>query len=143
VTGRKRHIVVDAMGLLLALVVHPADVQDRDGAKEVLKRLKGRYPRLRLIVADGGYAGKLVQWAKTFGRWTLQIAKHGTGVFKVLPFRWIVERTFAWLGRYRRLTRDYEALPQTSETMILIAMINLMVHRLCPERKRRKKKNEF
>jgi len=141
VTGRKRHIVVDTLGLLLAVVVHAADVQDRDGAKIVLRQLKGRFARLRLIVADRGYAGKLVQWALTFGHWMVRIAQHDRGVFKVLPFRWIVERTFAWLCRCRRLTRDYEVLPETSETMIQFAMINLMLHRLCPERKR--KKNQF
>lgn len=132
-TGRKRHIVVDTLGLLLAVVVHAANVQDRDGAKMVLRQLKGRFARLRLIVTDGGYAGKLVQWALTFGHWLMRIVHHDMGVFKVLPFRWIVERTFAWLCRYRRLTRDYEVLPETSETLIQLAMINLMLHRLCPE----------
>jgi putative transposase len=141
VTGRKRHIVVDTLGLLLAVVVHAADIQDRDGAKLVLKRMRGRFARLRLIVADGGYAGTLVEWATRVCRWTVQIVKHTAHTFTVLPFRWIVERTFAWLGRYRRLSRDYEGLAETSETMIQIAMINLMLHRLCPERKRRK--NEF
>ena len=120
---------------LAVATVHGADVQDRDGAKLVLRHLKGRFARLGLIVADGGYGGKLVQWAWTFGHWMLRIVQHDRGVFHVLPFRWIVERTFAWLCRYRRLTRDYEILPQTSETMIQIAMINLMLHRLSPERK--------
>jgi len=133
--------VVDTLGLLLAVVVHPADVQDRDGAKLVLKRMRGQFARLRLIVADGGYAGVLVQWVGKVCHWTLQIVKHTAHTFKVLPFRWVVERTFAWLGRYRRLSRDYEGLPETSETMIQITMINLMLHRLCPERKRRR--NEF
>ena len=79
------------------------------------------------------------QWALTFGHWMVQIAQHDRGLFKVLPFRCIVERTSAWLCRYRRLTRDYEVLPETSETMIQFAMINLMLHRLCPERKWKKK----
>lgn len=130
--------MVDTLGLLLAVVVHPADVQDRDGAKLVLKRMRGQFARLRLIVADGGYAGVLVQWVGKVCHWTLQIVKHTAHTFKVLPFRWVVERTFAWLGRYRRLSRDYEGLPETSETMIQITMINLMLHRLCPERKRRR-----
>ena len=137
-TGRKRHIVVDTMGLLLAVVVHAADVQDRDGAKRVLRRMRGQYARLKLIVADAGYAGALVAWVTRICHWTLQIVKHSAHTFTVLPFRWIVERTFAWLGRYRRLSRDYEGLPETSETMIHIAMINLMLHRLCPEAKRRR-----
>jgi putative transposase len=143
VTGRKRHIVVDTMGLLRAVVVHAADVQDRDGAKRVLRRMRGRFPRLRLILADGGYAGALVQWVAKVCRWTLEIVKHNAHEFRVLPFRWIVERTFAWLGRYRRLSRDYEGLTETSEAMTYIAMINLMLHRLRPERTRKRKKNEF
>ena len=92
----------------------------------------GRFPRLLLIWADGGYAGKLVDWVKEVCHWTLQIVKRSddaTG-FVVLPRRWVVERTFAWLGRYRRMSKDYEELPQSSECMILIAMINLMSRRL-------------
>ncbi len=114
------------------MFVHPANVQDRDGAKVLLKRLLGRFPRLRLIWADGGYGGKLVEWAQRLGQWTLQIVKRNDDVtgFSVLPKRWIVERTFAWLGRYRRLSKDYEALAESSESMILIAMINLMSRRL-------------
>jgi len=138
VTGRKRHLLVDTLGLILSVVVHAADVQDRDGAKMVLTPIRGQFARLRLIVADGGYAGALVEWASTIGRWILQIVKHRAHAFEVLPFRWIVERTFAWLGRYRRLSKDYEGLPETSEAMIRIAMINLMLHRLCPERKQEK-----
>jgi putative transposase len=133
VTGRRRHLVVDTLGLVLAVVVHPADVQDRDGAKLVLPVLKEGFARLRLIWADAGYAGQLVSWAQTFGGWVLEIVRRSQPhAFEVLPRRWVVERTFAWLGRHRRLARDYEALPQTSETLIYIAMIHLMVHRLSP-----------
>ena len=133
-TGRKRHIVVDTLGLLLAVVVHAANVQDRDGAKLVLAKLVGRFPRLKLIWADGGYAGQLVEWARTFGGWFLEIVKRppDSHSFEVLPRRWVVERTFGWLGRCRRLSKDYEALPQTSEAWIHIAMIHLMLRRLKP-----------
>jgi putative transposase len=126
---------VDTLGLILAIVVHAGSVQDRDGAKLALARLLGFFPRLSLIWADGGYAGKLIEWTKALGGWTLQIVKRNDDVkgFVVLPKRWIVERTFAWLGRYRRLSKDYETLTDSSETMIRIAMINLMVHRLKPE----------
>ena len=132
-TGRKRHIVVDTMGLLLAVVVHPANVQDRDGAKLVLQTLTGRFPRLQLIWADGGYAGQLIAWVQELGGWLLEIVKRpDESRFVVLPRRWVVERTFAWLGRHRRLSKDYEALPESSETFILIATIYLMLHRLAP-----------
>ena len=116
------------------MVVHSASVQDRDGAKLVLQKLVGMFGRLKLIWADGGYAGQLIEWTKTLGRWTLQIVKRSDDVkgFKVLPKRWIVERTFAWLGKYRRLSKDYESLTESSEAMIRIAMINLMIHRLRP-----------
>ncbi len=133
-TGRKRHLVVDTLGLLLAVVVHPADVQDRDGAKLVLGTLVGRFPRLWLLWADGGYAGKLLVWALVAGGWVVELVKkpEGATAFAVLPRRWIVERTFAWLGRNRRLSKDYEALPATSEAWIRIAMIHLMLKRLAP-----------
>ena len=113
-------------------VVHPADIQDRDGAKLVLEKLVNRFPRLQRIWADGGYAGKLVDWAKEIGQWVLEIVKRTDDVkgFEVLPHRWIVERTFAWLGRFRRLSKDYEALIETSEAMIRVAMIRLMTRRL-------------
>jgi putative transposase len=118
--------------LILALVVHPADVQDRDGGVLVLRRLKDRFPRLKRIWADGGYAGRLVEWAKLVGGWVLDIVKRSDRAlgFEVLPKRWIVERTFAWLGRYRRLSKDYEELTASSEAMISLAMINVMIHRL-------------
>ncbi len=122
------------MGMILGIVVHAANIQDRDGAKLVLDRLHGRYSRLKLIWADGGYAGKLIEWTASFGNWVLEIVKRSDDVtgFKVLPHRWIVERTFGWLGRYRRMSKDYEMLPASSEAMALIAMINLMLHRLSP-----------
>jgi putative transposase len=119
------------MGLLLTAVVHAADVQDRDGARIVLKRAKAKFPSLQLIWADGGYAGTLIDWVKTTCGWVLQTVLRPVGVkgFIVLPRRWVVERTFAWLSRYRRLSKDYEYLTDVSETMILIAMIHLMARR--------------
>jgi putative transposase len=122
------------MGWILALVVHAADIQDRDGAKLVLRQLRGRFPRLRLIWADGGYAGQLIDWTWQLGHWVLQIVKRSDDVkgFEVLPQRWIVERTFAWFNRYRRLSKDYETLPESSESMIYLVMIHLMVRRLRP-----------
>jgi putative transposase len=117
------------------VVVHAASLQDRDGAKLALAQLKGKFPRLKLIWADGGYAGQLVAWAKLFGGWILEIVKRNADLkgFVVLPKRWIVERTFAWFGKYRRLSKDYETLTDSSRAMIHIAMINLMVHRLKTE----------
>ena len=121
------------MGLLLAVVVHAANVQDRDGAKLVLQKLTDRFPRLQLIWADGGYAGQLIAWVHELGGWLLEIVKRpDESRFVVLPRRWVVERTFAWLGRHRRLSKDYEALPESSEAFILIATIYLMLHRLAP-----------
>ena len=126
--------MVDTNGLLLNVVVHGADIQDRDGAKLVLRNLRRRFPRLRLIWADGGYAGTLVEWVAKSGRWAMEIVRRPSDQkgFAVLPRRWVVERTFGWLGKYRRLSKDYETLPQSSEAMIYIAMINLMIHRLEP-----------
>jgi putative transposase len=132
VNGRKRHILVDTMGLLLAVIVHAADIQDRDGAKVLLLYLEGWLPRLKIIWADGGYAGKLVDWVQaTFG-WVLDIVKRPEEAvgFEVLPKRWIVERTFGWLGRYRRLSKDYEELTTVSEAFVYVAMIHLMLRRL-------------
>ena len=126
--------MVDTLGLVMAVVVHAASIQDREGAKLVLCKLAGRFSRLSLIWADGGYAGKLIDWAANFGRWVLQIVERSKDVkgFAVLPRRWVVERTFSWLGKYRRLSKDYESLTISSEAMIQLAMINLMIHRLKP-----------
>ena len=120
--------------MILTVVVHAADIQDRQGAEDVLARMAGRFTRLKLIWADGGYAGELVGIAKKFFGRVIQIVKRSddTTGFVVLPKRWIVERTFAWLGKYRRLSKDYEGLAQSSECMVYIAMINLMLHRLQP-----------
>jgi putative transposase len=117
---------------VLAVVVHAANIQDRDGAKLVLQKIKDKCSRLKLIWADGAYAGALIEWVKQFGGWLLEIVKrHDDSVgFQVLPRRWVVERTFGWVGRYRRNSKDYEYLPESSEAMILISMIQLMAHRL-------------
>lgn len=133
VTGRKRHLAVDTLGLILALVVHGADWQDHDGACLVLMRLKDRFRRLKVIFADSAYGrNDLPEWVRTTFGWILQTVLRPVGVkdFVVLPKRWIVERTFGWLGKYRRHSKDYERNPASSEAMIYIAMIDLMSRRL-------------
>ena len=134
VNGRKRHILVDTIGLIIAVIVHAANVQDRDGAKLFISKVIGCPPRLQLIWADGAYAGKLINWVKTKCNWILEIVKRSTDLkgFKVLPRRWVVERTFGWIGRNRRLSKDYERLTDTSESIIYISMIALMLRRLAP-----------
>ena len=134
VNGRKRHVVVDTMGLLLLVVITSASVQDRDGARTLLDRLTMAMPSLSLLWADGGYAGKLVDWAEAVAHITVEIVRKPLGIkmFQVLPRRWVVERTFAWIVKCRRLDHDYERLPETSEAMIKWAMIGLMVRRLEP-----------
>ena len=123
------------LGLILAVVVHPANVQDRDGAKLVLATIKHKFSRLRLIWADAAYAGRFLDWVRDLrgrNKVRIEVVKRNDKIkgFKVLPRRWIVERTFGWLGRYRRMSKDYEYLTATGETFIRIAMINLMVRRL-------------
>lgn len=133
IKGRKRHLAVDTLGMVLAVVVHGADWQDYDGAGFVLMKLREKFKRLRVIFGDSAYGRNgLPEWVKkTFG-WVLQTVLRPVGVkgFVVLPKRWIVERTFAWLSRWRRHSKDYERNPETSEAMIYISMIHLMSRRL-------------
>lgn len=135
IKGRKRHVAVDALGLILTMVITSAAVQDRDAAKTLIKTLLGLFGRLQIIWADGGYLGSLVQWVKRlrpFGKLHLEIVRRcdRSDGFKVLPKRWIIERTFGWLIKSRRLCRDYEVRLDHSEAMIRICMIRLMVRRL-------------
>jgi len=133
VKGRKRHILVDTMGLLLIVLVHSAHRQERQGFQLLLEWAKEFWPRLQLIWVDGGYQGQtFADWVKSLTGWILEVVKRpeGSKGFSVLPRRWVVERTFAWFNRYRRLGKDYEYLPTTSETMIYVAMIHLMLKRL-------------
>ncbi len=118
----------------MAAVVHSAGIQDRDGAKLVLARARAKCARVRLVWADGGYAGKLIAWVHQFCGWVLEIVKRNELIkgWQLLPRRWVVERTISWFNGYRRLSRDYEYWPQTSEAFIQIAMIHLMLHRLAP-----------
>jgi len=137
VKGRKRHILVDTLGLLVAVVVTSANVQDYHGAKPLLRKVKDRCPRLKVVWVDGIYEKEwLIAWVKSECGWELQVIKRTDKDkgFKLLPKRWVVERTFAWLGRYRRLSKDYEKLTETSEAMIHMAMIHIMVRRLEPTR---------
>ncbi len=133
VKGRKRHLLVDTLGLPLSVYVTTADIQDRAGARLLLDGLKPLVPNLKKIWADGAYGGeRLAKWCQEQGGWELEVVerdKEARG-FEVLPKRWIVERTFAWLGRNRRLVKDYERKAQTSETLIEVAMIRLMLRRL-------------
>ena len=132
VNGIKRHILVDTLGLILAVLVLKADIQDRDGARTLLEKTKGWFPRLQKIWADGGYTGTLVEWVKNLFGWVLEIVKRSdiaTG-FELLPHRWIVERTFGWLNRSRRLSKNFERLSTSSEAMVYLAMLPLMTRRL-------------
>lgn len=135
IMGRKRHLLVDTLGLLWLSLVHPANVQDRDGARLLLAALATSCLRLRLIWADGGYAGALLEWVTQLRKRAplrLEIVKRNDDVkgFVVLPKRWIVERTFGWLSRSRRLCKDYETHVPHSQAMVLIAMTHLMLKRL-------------
>lgn len=132
--GRKRHLLVDTLGLIWGLVVHSASVQDRDGAKLVLEKVEGKLPRLKLIWADGGYAGQRIDWVKQACGWVLEIVKRNADAqgFELLKKRWIVERTLGWFGWYRRLSKDYEELTINSEAMILVCMIHRMLRHLKP-----------
>jgi putative transposase len=134
INGRKRHLAVDTIGLLLTVLITAAGVQDRDGARPLLWNLRKAFPSIRLTWADGGYAGKLVTWAKTRlkPKLTLEIVRRPDDLhaFRVLPRRWVVERTLAWITRCRRTVRDYERLPAHHQTMVYWAMTITMTRRL-------------
>ena len=133
VKGRKRHTVTDTLGLMVGLVAHAADIQDRDGAPAVLKSIRHAFPPLRHVFADGGYAGpKLRSALDKIGDWTLEIVKRSDAAkgFEVLPRRWVVERAFAWLGRCRRLAKDWERTIASAEAWITIALIRRVTRHL-------------
>lgn len=155
VKGRRRHVLVDTQGLLLGVLVLAANTSDPAGGKQLLEALQGRFGRLRHLFIDGGYKRTFQEWVTGTLGWTIEIVQHayagirgfwlpkgqeltpeqlamlkGNRTFKVLPRRWVVERTFAWICRYRRHSKDYERLPQSSEALIYAAMVRLMLTRL-------------
>ena len=133
-TGRKRHLLVDSRGHVLEVLVTPADVADRDGAYDLLRAGRAALPRLRHVWADGAYAGEVVEWAAEEMDCAVEIVSRPPGQrgFAVQPRRWVVERTFAWLGRNRRLSRDVEHHAATTETLIYLASSHLLLKRLQP-----------
>jgi transposase len=133
IKGRKRHIVTDTEGAMVGLVVHPADIQDRDGAPMVLASIRSLYPWMRHIFADAGYAGNKLRTAlASLGDWTIEVIKRSDAAqgFELLPRRWVVERTFAWLGRCRRLAKDFEATIESAMAWIFVAHIRRLTRRL-------------
>ena len=133
IKGRKRHVLTDTNGLLVAAVVHQADIQDRDGAPLVLASARYLYPWLRHVFADGAYSGaKLNTALENIGRWTIEVIKRSDAAsgFVVLPRRWVVERTFAWLNRNRRLAKDFEATLESALTWLFLASVKLLMRRL-------------
>ncbi len=151
VNGRQRHLLVDTLGLLLKVVVHPANVQDRDGAKLLLADVGPQFPRLGHLWADQGYTGPLLDWIAAEVGWTVEIVERSPrrgfqvtpdgqfqrvtlpAVFEPLPRRWVVERALAWIGRHRRMSKDYERLPSTSEALVYLTSIRLLLARLTRE----------
>ena len=156
-SGRKRHLLVDTMGLLLKVVVHAANLQDREGVKLLLEPIKGRFPRISLVWVDNAYTGTGRTWIKEHMGWEVEVVSHprrprGMWVwpgmeitpelvavferprgFRHLPRRWVVERTLAWIGRYRRMSKDYEYLTSSSEAMVYLTMLRLMLTRLAKQ----------
>jgi transposase len=133
IKGRKRHLLTDTIGLPVGMIVHPADRQDRDGAPDLLASVRSAFPWLRHVFADGGYAGDKLKQAMTgLGNWTIEIVKRSDAArgFVLLPRRWVVERTFAWLNRNRRLAKDVEATIESAVTWLYIASVKLMSRRL-------------
>ena len=130
IKGRKRHIITDTLGLLMTVVVHGADKQDRSAAESVIETLKYRFPRLTKIFADGGYTGQLLECIKKKFGWFIKIVKRTSEEFTVLPKRWIVERTFSWINNCRRNSKDYELLCESSVAMVHLSMIRVMLNRV-------------
>jgi putative transposase len=132
INGRKRHMLVDTLGLLLVVLVTAASVQDRYGARQLLRQLPGPCKKLRKIGVDGGYRERLVDWVAERFRFVLAVILRPkeSRRFVLLPRRWVVERTFGWLNLSRRLSKDYDRLLPTSETWVYLAMIRLMANRL-------------
>jgi putative transposase len=132
ISGRKRHLLTDTLGLPLVLVVHPADLQDRDGLALVCARIRRRFPWLAHLFADGGYQGAVAAAAAARERLRLEIVKRPADLrgFEVLPRRWVIERSFAWLSRNRRLARDFEHLTEAATAMVVVAIIQLLIRRL-------------
>ena len=136
INGRRRHLVTDTIGLVLDVLVTPANTGERDAARVLLPRLGARFSRMKLVWADGGYTGPLVTWAATVLHLVLEVVKRTDDMegFVVLPRRWVVERTLGWLMRSRRLARDYETRADTAEAMILFSMTMVMSRRLARRR---------
>ncbi len=139
INGRKRHLLTDTLGFLLAVLVTPASTTDREAARILLSAAKGRFERLSRVWADGGYTGHLVDWSATQLGIGVDVVRRGDDVsgFQVLPRRWVVERTFAWCLRSRRLVRDYERCTDTSEVVVLWSMTMLMSRRLAVRQRQR------
>lgn len=133
IKGRKRHIVTDTQGFLVGAVIHPADIQDRDGAPDVLAHIRHNFPWLRHVFADGGYAGdKLKNALAKMGTWAIEIIKRSDAAkgFELLPRRWVVERTFAWLGRNRRLAKDFERTIASATAWLFLASVQFLTRRI-------------
>jgi putative transposase len=132
VNGRKRFIAVDSLGLVWALLVTTADVQDRDGGCWLLDTVRGALARVREVIADAGFTKRFIDWVRRRCRWEVTTTHNAPTGFKIHPRRWVVERTFAWLVKYRRLGKDFEYMTEMSEAMIYAAMIHRMVRQLHP-----------
>ncbi len=132
IKGRKQHIVVDTLGFPMSIAVHEANIHDSKGAPQVIDRLAFKFPRLVKILADGGYRGNLAEWMKDKYGWMLEVVirpDECPSKFQVLPKRWIVERSFAWLENFRRLTIDYEYYAETAEAMVQLAFCKIMLNK--------------
>ena len=132
INGRKRHIAVDRLGMLLLVVVTAAAVQEANSATLLGPKMQGRFPRLQKILVDGGYKEKFIEWFLEHCKWVVEVAKKREGAigFEVIPLRWIVERTFGWYNHFRGLSKDYEYHPEISESMVYLASIRIMLRRL-------------